>query len=153
MKTLLAVIALLCAMYAPPVVACSCVGSKETDRSAREYVRRLFTLENVILVRATDVTRVTEDREIARLVVVKSWKGRYLRGDSLTSDTSGIGGGMCDAPIRVGQEILVAFNTEPVRINGCPSDFELTPLELEYLRKLAPWKRKTRVNSMSTNPG
>lgn len=99
--------------------------------------------ENVVLLRAVSVEEVGPLHERAVLRVVRSWKGKP-RGSLVHSDTSNIGAGMCDMSIEPGQQILVAFDSEPIVINGCSSDFELTNMEEKYLDRFAPRYRKKK---------
>ena len=125
--------------YSSSAMSCSCIASKETAKNVREYIQALYDVgKNVVLLRAIKVTKVGDDREQAELLVVESWKGRYSIGDVVRSDTSALGAGMCDSPIGVGEEILMAFASEPVRIAGCPDAFVLTKLERKYLKRLQP---------------
>ena len=99
-------------MYGPPVDACSCVKGEETDKSAREYVSSLLRIyPNVVVLKVVEVTDVGPNHERAKLVVIESWKGKYNPGDIVHSDTSGIGGGMCESSVRETrqQEFLYAF--------------------------------------------
>lgn len=118
--------------------ACSCFSSKETATEVRRYIQALYDgAENIVVLRAIKVTEVGDSHEQAELEVVESWKGRFSVGDVVRSDTSSIGAGMCDAPVRAGEEIFLAFDSEPVRINGCPEDFVLSKLERRYLKRLS----------------
>jgi hypothetical protein len=141
------------AMHSPFANACSCVHQAESADRVRARISALFEYhQNVLVVRAVEVFTVQPFHEKAKLVVVRSYKGDLKAGDVIQSDTDGIGGGMCDSSIGVGEEILVAFDAQPIRINGCPDDFQLTPLERKYLRILAPLRRKN-VSSVSTSRG
>ena len=125
-------------------VACSCVSSKETAREVRQYVQSLYDgAENIVLLRAVKVTEVGDSHEQAELRVIESWKGRFSVGDIVRSDTRDIGAGMCDAPVRIGEEIFVTFKDEPLRISGCPDDFILSKLERKYLKRLRVRKQAT----------
>jgi hypothetical protein len=122
--------------------ACSCIMSKERSSEVREWIGAMLeNRENVALLRAVSVEEAGEFHERAVLRIIKSWKGKP-QGSLVHSDTKDIGGGMCDMSIEAGQEILVAFDAEPIVINGCPSDFELTNMEQKYLDRLAPRYRK-----------
>ena len=134
-------------MYGPPVDACSCVKGEETDKSAREYVNSLLRIyPNVVVLKVVEVTDLGPNHERAKLVVIESWKGKYNPGDIVHSDTSGIGGGMCESSVRETrqQEFLYAFETEPMEIAGC--GFEYTERQRKYLRRLAPARDAQPVN-------
>jgi hypothetical protein len=137
-------IGLSAGFYSASAVSCSCVSSKETAREVRGRIQAYYGAENVVLLRATKVIEVGDSHEQAELRVVESWKGGYSVGDIVRSDTSNIGWGMCDSPIRVGEEILMVFSAEPVRISGCPSDFVLTAMQRKFLKRLAPKKAQRR---------
>lgn len=48
---------------------------------------------------------------------------------------------MCDSPVPLELSFPLFFDTEPVRIGGCPSDFELTAVERRALDHLAARER------------
>jgi len=130
----LALFVLFALCKAESAYSCSCIGSKETPNRVRAWAEDLFRhSQNIILVRATRVVSVGERHEQAELMVVRSWKGPYKRGSIVHSDTAGIGEGMCDSTILVGQLYLATFASEPFPITGCPDDFVLTDLENLYL--------------------
>ena len=137
-------LALFASFTSSSVIACSCVTSKEKAKEVRERIGQMLEhRENVALLRAVRVEEVGKYHERAVLRVVKSWKGKYSRGSLVNSDTKDIGAGACDMSISAGQEILVGFESEPIRIIGCPSSFELTRMERKYLDRLARHYRKS----------
>jgi len=137
--------------WSSPALACSCFEVKERASHVRAWVEEAFrSYSNVVLVRATRVTSVGADHEQAVLEVVKSWKGSYTVGSVVHSDTAGIGGGMCDMSIEVGESYLAIFESEPIAINGCPSSFVLTRLEEKYLDR---YSRKRPNKSLERTRG
>ena len=136
-RALVALTLVACA-WSAPAFSCSCFESKERASHVRAWVKEAFrSSSNIVLVRATKVTTVGEDHEQAILEVVEFWKGAYPVGSVVISDTEGIGGGMCDMSIRVGESYLAFFESEPISISGCPSSFVLTKLEEKYLNRYA----------------
>jgi hypothetical protein len=129
-----------------PGEACSCVGMKRTRKEIREIMAVYWEgSDNIVLVRTLEESHTEDwDRQRATLVVEKVWKGTYRVGDKIRSDTQAIGAGMCDAPVPLRQSFPLFFGKEPVRISGCPSDFELTEVERRELNRLAA---KDRANN------
>jgi len=126
--------------------ACSCREPVDTNKAAREQAKRLFGYaDNVVLLRAVEVSKVGPDHQRARFEVVQVWKGSHKPGDIVLSDTPMIGHGTCNQSIAVGTEMLVglAADGEPFQVSGCPGMFELTKRERRYLDKLAPKKPQT----------
>jgi hypothetical protein len=130
-------------MVAPRADACSCVIAPQTESGVRNYIRAMYaTHSNVVVLRVIDVTDVGDDHQRATLEVVKTWKGSHLPGDRIQSDTEGVDSGSCAESVVAGQEIFYGFNEEPIQIAACPGDFELTRLELKWLRRLSPLDAK-----------
>ena len=124
---------------APRADACSCVSPRQTESRVRDYIRSMYaTYSNVVMLRVVDVTNVSEDHQRATLEVVKTWQGSHVPGDRIQADTAGVDSGSCASSVVVGQEIFYGFNEEPVEIYECPGEFELSRLELKWLRRLSP---------------
>lgn len=135
----------LAGLWSNSAIACSCISSKETQNGVRLYVRELYdNAENIVRVRVLKVTEVGDRHQQAELQIIESWKGRFSLGDVIRSDTSDTEGGMCDVSVGAGEEIFLVFDTEPVRINGCPGDLVLSKLERRYLNRLRPKRPKRR---------
>jgi hypothetical protein len=133
------VVVAIASLWCGSAMACSCVSRVKEDRAeVRDGIRELLELgANVVLLRAVEVTQVGRYHEQAVLRVVESWKGEYPVGASVRSDTDGMGSGDCSSPIKVGEEILLSFETQPIHIYACPSDFVLTRMERYYLDRFA----------------
>jgi len=100
------------------------------------------TYSNVVVLRVVDVTTVSEDHQRATLAVVKTWQGSHMPGDRIQADTAEVDSGSCAVSVVVGQEIFYGFNEEPIQIGECPGEFELSRLELKWLRRLSPLNAK-----------
>jgi hypothetical protein len=128
---------------APRADACSCISPRQTESNVRDYIRRMYaTYANVVLLRVVEATYVSNDNQRATLEVVKTWQGSHVPGDRIQSDTEQVDSGSCAASVEVGQELFYGFNEEPILIGECPGDFELSNLELKWLRRLSPLKAK-----------
>jgi hypothetical protein len=137
-RALLAV-GLLVLGYLPTAAsACSCVKVEERPAEVQAWAKRIFSeARNIVLVRATSVVSVWRFREQVKLEVVESWKGTYSVGSFIRSDTLDVRGGMCEMSLKVGEMYLAVFESEPIRIAGCPVDGGVSELQRKQLDELA----------------
>ena len=132
-------------------LACTCFSVKVSNAQMKKQLVELSeSNRNVVLVRTLSVATVQETIEgrgdvaagervtqIAKLQVLRVWKGKYSVGDVVTSNS----GELCGLSTVIGAEQVLFFGKEPAILAGCPQDEKYRRREVRMLDKLKIKKR------------
>jgi hypothetical protein len=129
--------------------ACVCIAprSPPTADEVRAHIDAYFkAYQSVLRVRAIKDVSVARSAPQFQFLVIAPWKGSYKIGDVLVVRSEEM---LCDQTVRVGDELLVGFNSiaeANFTMGNCPSKFPQTKRRLEdqYLRMFSRRDKRAR---------